>query len=88
METTGALLANEGVNGAEKLIGQPSTPGAGQFSSTEAYQLTSQHGHSTHQVRQVLDFLLAEMENRVGNPRLSFWQAVPKKMEKFFEHNG
>jgi len=86
LETTGALLANEGVSGAQTLVDKAVKAGGGAIFIDEAYQLTSQHGHSSHQGGQVLDFLLAEMENRVGT--LVFILAgYSKQMEKFFEHN-
>lgn len=57
--------------------------GGGAIFIDEAYQLVSEHDQSG---RQVLDFLLAEMENRVGT--LVFILAgYSKQMEKFFEHN-
>ncbi len=50
----------------------------------EAYQLTEEHNQNAG--RQVLDFLLAEMENNVG--KIVFILAgYNKNMEKFFEHN-
>lgn len=86
METTGARLANEGIRGAQKLIDGALNAGGGAIFIDEAYQLNSEHGHSVHQGGQVLDFLLAEMENRVGT--LVFILAgYSKQMEKFFEHN-
>ena len=86
LETTGARLANEGVSGAEKLVGQAINTGGGVIFIDEAYQLTSQHGHSSHQGGQVLDFLLAEMENQVG-VLVFILAGYSKQMEKFFEHN-
>lgn len=87
METTGARLANEGVSGAQKIVDQTINAGGGAIFIDEAYQLTpSQSGHSSHQGAQVLDFLLTEMENRIGT--LVFILAgYSKQMEKFFEHN-
>lgn len=86
METTGALLGHEGISGAQKLIDKAINAGGGAIFIDEAYQLTSQDPHSAHQGGQVLDFLLAEMENRVGT--LVFILAgYSKQMEKFFEHN-
>ena len=49
----------------------------------EAYQLADGHNYGG---KQVLDFLLAEMENNVG--KIVFILAgYNKEMEKFFEHN-
>ncbi|KAG2151638.1 P-loop containing nucleoside triphosphate hydrolase protein [Suillus bovinus] len=83
LETTGSSLAHEGVGGAKKLIEDAMKVGGGAIFIDEAYQLISEHQHTGGQV---LDFLLAEMENRVGT--LVFILAgYSKQMEKFFEHN-
>ncbi len=82
-ETTGSRLANDGVQGAKKLIEGVINAGGGAIFVDEAYQLTGEHNF---QGSQVLDFLLAEMENNVG--RIVFILAgYNKQMEKFFEHN-
>ena len=86
IETTGARLASEGVNGAQKLVDQAINAGGGAIFIDEAYVLTSQYGNSSHQGGQVLDFLLAEMENRVG-VLVFILAGYSKQMEKFFEHN-
>lgn len=57
--------------------------GGGTVFVDEAYQLTSQHNFGGGQV---LDFLLAEMENQVGKIAFIF-AGYNKEMEKFFEHN-
>ncbi|KAL4068441.1 P-loop containing nucleoside triphosphate hydrolase protein [Scleroderma yunnanense] len=83
LETTGSSLANDGVGGAKKLIDKALSVGGGAIFIDEAYQLVSEYDNSG---RPVLDFLLAEMENRVGT--LVFILAgYNKEMEKFFEHN-
>ncbi|KAG1726612.1 uncharacterized protein EDB91DRAFT_1239622 [Suillus paluster] len=83
LETTGASLAHDGVAGAKKLIADAMMVGGGAIFIDEAYQLVSEHQHTGGQV---LDFLLAEMENQVGT--LVFILAgYSKQMEKFFEHN-
>ncbi|KIJ16089.1 hypothetical protein PAXINDRAFT_132700, partial [Paxillus involutus ATCC 200175] len=83
METTGSKLSFEGVGGAQKLIDTALMVGGGAIFIDEAYQLVSEHDQSG---KQVLDFLLAEMENRVGT--LVFVLAgYNRQMEKFFEHN-
>ncbi|KAI6040717.1 P-loop containing nucleoside triphosphate hydrolase protein [Pisolithus marmoratus] len=83
LETTGSSLANDGVQGAKKLIDDALKAGGGAIFIDEAYQLVSDYDPSG---RPVLDFLLAEMENRVGI--LVFILAgYTKEMEKFFEHN-
>lgn len=76
-------MAHEGVGGAKKLIADAQAVGGGAIFIDEAYQLVGEHQHSGGQV---LDFLLAEMENQVGT--LVFILAgYSKQMEKFFEHN-
>ncbi|KAG1740695.1 P-loop containing nucleoside triphosphate hydrolase protein [Suillus occidentalis] len=82
-ETTGASLAHDGVGGAKKLIEEVMKVGGGAIFIDEAYQLVSTQGGSG---TDVLDFLLAEMENRVGS--LVFILAgYSRQMEKFFNHN-
>ena len=84
METTGSKLSFEGVQGAQTLIDDALKAGGGAIFIDEAYQLVSEHRDQSG--RQVLDFLLAEMENRVGT--LVFIIAgYSRQMEKFFEHN-
>ena len=83
VETTGARLGNEGVPGARKMVEDTLKAGGGCIFIDEAYQLTSQYNYGGGQV---LDYLLAEMENNVG--KLVFLLAgYNKQMEKFFEHN-
>lgn len=82
-ERTGALLAHEGVGAAKALLDAVTVAGGGVIFIDEAYQLTSGNNHGG---AAVLDYLLAEMENRVGT--LVFILAgYNKEMEKFFEHN-
>ncbi|MCJ1427130.1 hypothetical protein MMC29_005033 [Sticta canariensis] len=83
VETTGSRLASDGVAGIKKHIEEIHNAGGGVIFLDEAYQLTNDHNFGG---RQVLDFLLAEMENNVG--RIVFILAgYNKEMEKFFEHN-
>ncbi|KZT00352.1 P-loop containing nucleoside triphosphate hydrolase protein [Laetiporus sulphureus 93-53] len=83
VETTGSRLANDGVNGTKKAVENIINSGGGALFVDEAYQLT---GENNFQGSQVLDFLLAEMENNVG--KIVFILAgYSKQMEKFFEHN-
>ncbi|KZT74563.1 P-loop containing nucleoside triphosphate hydrolase protein [Daedalea quercina L-15889] len=83
LETTGARLANDGVPGIKKQLENMLNAGGGTIFIDEAYQLTGEHNFSGSQV---LDFLLAEMENNVG--KIVFILAgYNKQMEKFFEHN-
>jgi ATPase family associated with various cellular activities (AAA)/AAA lid domain len=83
VETTGSRLANDGVPGIKKTIEGVVNAGGGVIFVDEAYQLTSQHNA---QGNQVLDFMLAEMENRVGTV-VFILAGYNKEMEKFFEHN-
>ncbi|KZP30812.1 P-loop containing nucleoside triphosphate hydrolase protein [Athelia psychrophila] len=87
IETTGARLANEGVTKAQEMVDGVVKAGGGCVFVDETYQLTTNHaGGSSHQGHQVLDFLLAEMENRVGTV-VFILAGYAKQMEKFFEHN-
>ncbi|THU96868.1 P-loop containing nucleoside triphosphate hydrolase protein [Dendrothele bispora CBS 962.96] len=82
-ETTGSRLANDGIPGVKKLLENVTNAGGGCIFLDEAYQLTADHNF---QGKNVLDFLLAEMENNIG--RIVFILAgYNKEMEKFFEHN-
>lgn len=83
VETTGSRLANEGVNGAKKHLDKIINAGGGAFFIDEAYQLTDGHNYGG---AAVLDFLLAEIENRVGTI-VFILAGYNKQMEKFFEHN-
>ena len=83
VETTGSRLANKGVTGIKKVMEDTLKAGGGAIFLDEAYQLTDQHNYGG---KQVLDFLLAEMENNVGKVVFIF-AGYNKEMEKFFEHN-
>ena len=83
VETTGSSLANDGVPGAKKLIEGVIKAGGGAIFVDEAYQLAS---GTNFQGSQVLDFLLAEMENNIGTI-VFILAGYNKEMEKFFEHN-
>jgi Cdc6-like AAA superfamily ATPase len=83
IETTGSRLANDGVPGIKKQIDDVVKAGGGAIFVDEAYQLASEHNF---QGSQVLDFLLAEMENQVGTI-VFILAGYNKQMEKFFEHN-
>ncbi|KAJ4494825.1 P-loop containing nucleoside triphosphate hydrolase protein [Lentinula edodes] len=81
-ETTGSKLASDGVKDTEALLDKVKNAGGGVIFIDEAYQLVS----GAYGGKEVLDFLLAEMENNIG--RLVFILAgYNKQMEKFFEHN-
>ena len=82
-ETTGSRLANDGVPGCKKQIEEILNNGGGVFFIDEAYQLISK---SAFVGAQVLDFLLAEVENLTG--KVVFVLAgYNKQMEAFFAHN-
>jgi len=83
VETTGSRLANDGVPGIKKLLEETVQGGGGAIFIDEAYQLTTEHNY---QGKQVLDFLLAEMENNIG-VLVFIFAGYNKEMEKFFEHN-
>jgi flagellar biosynthesis GTPase FlhF len=78
VETTGSLLSNEGISGAKKHVDFVLKQGGGAIFIDEAYQLVSEKNYGGGQV---LDFLLAEMENNVG--KIIFILAgYNKEMEK------
>ena len=84
VETTGSRLANEGVSGCKKVIENIQERGGGVLFVDEAYQLTS--GNSAGG-KQVLDFLLAEVENLRGKV-VFIIAGYNKQMETFFAHNS
>jgi hypothetical protein len=76
---TGSSLANDGVPGAKKKIEDLIKAGGGVFFLDEAYQLASGNSYNG---KAVLDFLLAEIEERRG--KIVFILAgYRKEMEKF-----
>ncbi|KAI1303510.1 P-loop containing nucleoside triphosphate hydrolase protein [Xylaria venustula] len=83
VEITGSGLAKEGVPGAKKMIEGLVKAGGGVFFVDEAYQLASGNNYAG---KNVLDFILAEIEDRRGTVAFIFAGYV-KEMEKFFEHN-
>ncbi|KAG4217258.1 hypothetical protein PC116_g34261, partial [Phytophthora cactorum] len=82
-ETTGSRLANDGIQGCQALIDKILEKGGGVLFLDEAYQIVS--GSSTGGP-QVLDFLLAEIENLTGKVVFVF-AGYRKQMEGFFAHN-
>lgn len=76
-------MATDGVAGIKKHIEEVINAGGGAIFIDEAYQFTSEHNF---QGRQVLDFLLAEIENQVGTI-VFILAGYNKEMEKFFDHN-
>jgi Cdc6-like AAA superfamily ATPase len=83
VETTGAKLANEGVQGCTKILDSIKKAGGGALFIDEAYQLTS---GSSFGGAAVLDFLLAEVENLTGKV-VFILAGYNKNMESFFAHN-
>ncbi|KAJ5150850.1 uncharacterized protein N7482_010102 [Penicillium canariense] len=83
VETAGSRLANEGVSGCQKIIESLLKSGGGAIFIDEAYQLVQD---SSFGGSQVVDFLLAEVENLTG--KIVFILAgYQRPMEKFFGHN-
>lgn len=82
VETTGSRLANGGVPGCEKQINTILNNGGGVLFIDEAYQLAQGSGNGS----QVLDFLLAEVENLTGKVVVVL-AGYRRQMEKFFAHN-
>lgn len=83
METSGSWLAHKGVAEAKKHVEDLLKAGGGAMVIDEAYQLAQGHAPGG---RQVIDFLLAEMENTIG--KIVFIVAgYTREMESFFEHN-
>ncbi|KAF7330535.1 NFX1-type zinc finger-containing protein 1 [Mycena venus] len=82
IETTGSRLSNEGIPGIKAHVEKVEQAGGGAMFIDEAYQLTNDYG----QGKQVLDWLLAEMENKVGTIVFIF-AGYRRELEKFFEHN-
>jgi replication-associated recombination protein RarA len=82
-ETSGSRLASDGVQACKKLIENILNNGGGAIFIDEAYQLTSGTNHGGGQV---LDYLLAEVENLVGKV-VFILAGYNKQMETFFAHN-
>ncbi|GME65999.1 AAA family ATPase [Neofusicoccum parvum] len=83
VETTGSRLGNDGVSGCQKQLDSILNNGGGALFIDEAYQLAS---GSSPGGRQVLDFLLAEVENLTGKV-VFILAGYNKQMEAFFSHN-
>ncbi|KAI1989899.1 hypothetical protein LOZ53_003465 [Ophidiomyces ophidiicola] len=83
VETSGSRLASDGISGCKKHIEDICSDGGGALFIDEAYQLASRQNPTGGQV---LDFLLAEVENLTG--KIVFIIAgYNKNMESFFAHN-
>ncbi|TVY43950.1 NFX1-type zinc finger-containing protein [Lachnellula occidentalis] len=83
IETTGSRLSHGGVTEVKEHLKQLENAGGGVYFIDEAYQLTENHNIGG---KPVLDYLLAEIENLVGQVIFVF-AGYRKQMEKFFEHN-
>ncbi len=83
VETSGSRLASDGVPACKKHLEDICKMGGGALFIDEAYQLVSGNSYGGGQV---LDFLLAEIENLTG--KVVFVLAgYNKDMETFFAHN-
>ncbi|KAL4912229.1 P-loop containing nucleoside triphosphate hydrolase protein [Aspergillus aurantiobrunneus] len=82
VETTGSRLTNGGVSSCEKQINIILNNGGGVLFIDEAYQMTQSGGMGS----QVLDYLLAEVENLTGKVVVVL-AGYRRQMEKFFAHN-
>ncbi|KAK6344622.1 hypothetical protein TWF718_006580 [Orbilia javanica] len=83
VETTGARLAHDGINGLQDIFSQLLSSNGGTLFIDEAYQLVTS---GALEGKQVLDFLLSEMEKHVGKI-IVIISGYNKEMERFFEHN-
>ncbi len=82
-EISGAKLVDAGLSHTKDMIRSITGRGGGTIFVDEAYQLASQQ-HSGG--RQVLDYLLTQMEKHVGKIVFIF-AGYNREMEKFFGHN-
>ncbi|CAN0298439.1 unnamed protein product, partial [Hapterophycus canaliculatus] len=83
VETTGADLANKGVRGVKEMLDKIREAGGGVLFVDEAYTLEPQGNGAG---KEVLNFLLAEIENRRGELVVAF-AGYAKNMETLFEFN-
>lgn len=83
-ETSGAKLAYGGPKAAHAMIEAITENEGGVLFVDEAYQLTAPH--ATYEGRQVLDIILTEMENHIGELVVIF-VGYNDEMQSFFEHN-
>ncbi|KAK8151607.1 P-loop containing nucleoside triphosphate hydrolase protein [Phyllosticta citribraziliensis] len=83
VESSGSDLANDGVSGCKKKLEDILNNGGGALFIDEAYQLAS---GSSAGGKNVLDFLLAEVENLTGKV-VFILAGYNKQMEAFFAHN-
>ncbi|KAK6496986.1 hypothetical protein TWF481_001965 [Arthrobotrys musiformis] len=83
VETTGARMAHDGINGLQAIFDQLIEAKGGTLFIDEAYQLVTS---GAFEGKQVLDFLLSEMEKHLGKIVIII-SGYNKEMERFFEHN-
>lgn len=83
IETSGSRLASNGIPGCKKHLEEICNSGGGALFIDEAYQLVSGQNYGGGQV---LDFLLAEVENLTGKV-VFILAGYSKNMEAFFAHN-
>jgi replication-associated recombination protein RarA len=83
LETTGSVLGAKGIRSIQEKIQGILDGGGGTIFVDEAYQLTNS---GTSYGREVLDFLLTEMENNTGKLVFIF-AGYNREMERFLEHN-
>ena len=83
VESTGSRLASDGIPACKKHLEEICNNGGGALFIDEAYQLTSKQNYGGSQV---LDFLLAEVENLTGKV-VFILAGYNKNMEAFFAHN-
>ncbi|KXT13193.1 hypothetical protein AC579_7905 [Pseudocercospora musae] len=83
VESTGAKMASEGVQGCKKMLDDLLNKGGGVFFIDEAYQLAS---GASFGGGAVIDWLLPEVENLTGKV-VFILAGYNKQMEKFFQHN-
>ncbi|KAF5854875.1 hypothetical protein ETB97_010943, partial [Aspergillus alliaceus] len=82
VETSGSILMNKGVPGCQKKINTILNSGSGGLFIDKAYQLTE----GQTQGAQVMNFLLAEVENQTRKMAVVL-AGYRIHMEKFFAHN-
>ncbi|EKM60623.1 uncharacterized protein PHACADRAFT_133236 [Phanerochaete carnosa HHB-10118-sp] len=83
IETTGSRLANSYILNIKEQIEDMREEGGGAMFIDEAYQLTNEHSSGG---KQVLDFLLGEME-KTANKIVFIFAGYSRQMEKFLEYS-